>query len=178
MHRLCAGLCVLAFAACSTTEPYVPPGFVYDESTAEESAPLGGAALDQRRTQLMRMYRDLAHLQRTLDSLRHHSDRQGLNQLRRFADAYIGMHLDPLLATQWQSDHPELMAVDASLRFAKADVLMRVKDSGRARKVVSEIRRRFAGRESMLVDYPIGGQSSLADALQILEDGRWENPAP
>ena len=65
------------------------------------------------------------------------------------------------------------MALDANLRLAKADVLVRMHETRRAQSTIDEIRKRFSGRESLLVEYPIGGQTTLKQALQSLEDRKW-----
>ena len=172
-RALAAVASVALVAGCSVAHE-APPDFATQMTVAEETAPLGGTALNQRRLQLERAYRDLVQLHTTLESLHQHDDRKGVARLARFIEAYMGMHLDRLLAHEWQSRHPELMALDANLRFIKADVLIRMDSTGRARGVIKDIERRFRGREGMLVEYPIGQQNALEKGLEILKRGRWK----
>ena len=78
-----------------------------------------------------------------------------------------------LLSGEWQSRHPELTALDANLRFAKAELLVALRMPRRAQAVMDEIEVRFQGREDMLVDYPFGEQRSLGEGLQMLRDRKW-----
>jgi hypothetical protein len=137
---------------------------------AEETAPLAGAALEQRKERLVRAQRDLAHYQTTLESLYYRDDRDGLRRMARFADAYLSMHVDRLLAHEWQSRHPEVAVIDANLRLAKADVLLRMHQIDRARDVLDELERRFDRREDLLIEHPLGTQRKLGEALKLLRD--------
>jgi hypothetical protein len=159
-----------ALAACAPSS-YRPVEFGSTEKPAEEAAPLGGASLDQRRENMGRMYKDLVHFRTSLDDAEQRGDRTTAVALGYFVDAYIGMHLDPMLAGEWQSRHPELWGMDADLRLAKAEVLVRMHERSRANDVLEELGTRYAGREDMLVHYPIGGQSPLGKAVQLLRDG-------
>jgi hypothetical protein len=91
-----------------------------------------------------------------------------------FLSAYMGLHLDPLLRSEWQSRHPELMALDANLRLAQAEVLIQMRDPRRVQAVLDEIRSRFGGRDGMLVESPSGGQGTLRDALKRLSSSKWK----
>ena len=176
-HRTVRALGALVGAAllgACASEPYVPIDFASAAvPVAEESAPLSGAALAQRRIELARAYRDLEHFHDTLESLDARGDHKAEAQLQRFADGYLGLHVSPLLIHQWQSRHPELAGLDANLRFAHADVLMRMRDTSRAQHVIDDIATRYAGREQMLVEYPFGAQNPLGTALQALRTNKW-----
>ncbi len=161
----------VSLCAC-TASHRIPENFALEVTSAEENAPLGGAALLERKTQMRRAHRDMTHFHTTLESLRHRNDRKGVRELSRFIDAYMGLHLDPMLRGEWQSRHPELMALDANLRFIKADVLIRMRATDRAQRVIDEIAQRFTGREDMLVEYPVGKQNPLARGLEFLRDGK------
>ncbi len=177
MHRsplTALALASLALGGCAPRR-IAPADFAGATTAAEEAAPLGGAALHQRRELLARMYRDLVHLRASFVSLRDRGDGEATAQLSRFAGAYIFLHLDPLMRGEWQSQHPELGALDASLRLAEVDVLLGMGESSLARRVLDDAARRFAGREDMLVDWPVGAQSSLGEALERLRDGRRED---
>ena len=156
-------------AACASSG-YRPAEFGSTEKPAEEASPLGGASLDLRRENMTRMYKDLVHFRRSLDDSEKRGDRTTTVALSYFVDAYIGMHLDPMLAGEWQSRHPELWGTDADLRLAKADVLLRMHERGRANDVLAELGTRYAGREDMLVHYPVGSESPLGKAVQLLRD--------
>ena len=80
---------------------------------------------------------------------------------------------DPLLAGEWQSRHPELNAIDANVRFAKAELLIQLGETRRAQAVMDEIERRFHGREDMLVDYPFGDHRALGEGLELLRNRKW-----
>ena len=67
----------------------------------------------------------------------------------------------------------ELMALDANLRFAQADVLIQMRDPRRVERVIEEIERRFEGRGSMLVEYPLGSQGTLSEGVKRLRDNKW-----
>ncbi len=163
-------LACAAFAACATPG-YGPADFGSTEKPAEEASPTGGGTLDQRRENLTRMYKDLVHFRTSLDDAEERGDRPTEIALGYFIDAYIGMHLDPMLAGEWQSRHPELWGLDADLRLSKADVLVRMNERSRAEEVLAEVDTRYAGRQDMLVHYPVGSQTPLGKAIQLIRDG-------
>ena len=72
-----------------------------------------------------------------------------------------------------QSRHPELMALDANLRLAKAEVLIQMRSPKRVQEVIEELQKRYAGREDMLVEFPIGKQGTLRDGLRRLGERKW-----
>jgi hypothetical protein len=163
---------VLCTALVACTAPgYGPTDFGSTEKPAEEASPTGGGTLDQRRENLTRMYKDLVHFRTSLDDAEERGDRPTAVALGYFVDAYIGMHLDPMLAGEWQSRHPELWGLDADLRLSKADVLVRMNERSRAEDVLAELDTRYAGREDMLVHYPVGSQTPLGKAIALLRDG-------
>jgi hypothetical protein len=86
--------------------------------------PLGGEALEQRKHDLDRAYRDMVHFYTTMQSLIDRHESHSLSTFDRFVDVYMGTHLSPLLGSEWLSSHPELMARDASLRFIQAEILI------------------------------------------------------
>ncbi len=142
---------------------------------AEEEAPLGGEALARRRLDLLRAWRDLLHFDETMQSLVDRRDSRSVAILDSFLAQYMGEHLDPLLRPRWQSSHPEVMALDANLRFMKAQILADMRYPRRVQQTIDDIQVRFEGRESMLVEYPIGEQRSLRDALELLRDHKWNS---
>ncbi len=163
----------LVGTACAGSRYELPDDFALERGVVEENAPLGGEALGKRKEELRRAYRDMVHFHATLEALRHRRDRSGFNLFRHFLDAYMGLHLEPLLKSEWQSEHPEVMGLDANLRFVSAGVLIRMRATRRVQDSIDQIAERFAGREDMLVDYPVGSQSTLRDALEKLRDRKW-----
>lgn len=165
---------ILAFAGCASN-PRAPLPFVETEPelVMDESGPLGGDALAQRKRDMQRSYRDMSHFHATLESLKNKRKRSASIQLSNFLNVYMSTHLDPLLHPSWQSEHPELMALDANLRLVKAGVMIELRDTRRAQQTLDEIRRRFEGRETMLVEFPVGSQRSLAEALAGLSKRKW-----
>jgi len=166
---LCAGLVAAAFGCGSKT--YLSKDFGKPEKTAEESGPVGGPSLDQRRENMQRMYKDLVHFRTSLRDAQERGDRTTVNALGFFMESYMNMHLDPLLDGEWQSRHPELWGMDADLRLAKADVLTRLNETSRASKTLDEIASRYKGRDDMLVHYPLGSESQLGKAIKLLREG-------
>ena len=92
-----------------------------------------------------------------------------------FLNEYMGRHLDGLLRPQWQSSHPEVMALDANLRFMKAEILAQMRYTRRVQEAIDDIEDRFQGRERMLVEYPVGEKRELAKALELLRDRKWSS---
>lgn len=174
-RNLCvAWVAVAALATACVSSPRAPGDLVPETTAAEASAPLGGEALLQRKREMRRAHADMVHFTRTLESLRHREDKNGLVLFSKFLDAYLGVHVDPLLAGEWQSRHPELTALDANLRFAKAELLIRLRLPRRAQDVMDQLEERFQGREDMLVDYPFGTQRPLGEGLQMLVERKWQ----
>jgi len=165
---LCAAL--VASAAGCGSKTYLSKDFAKTEKTAEEAGPVGGPSLDQRRENMQRMYKDLVHFRTSLRDAQERGDRSTVNALGFFMESYMNMHLDPLLDGEWQSRHPELWGLDADLRLAKADVLIRMNDGSRAKKTLDELMSRYKGRDDMLVHYPLGSESPLGKAIKLLRE--------
>jgi len=161
----------LALACAKGTE--IPEYIVAEDAASQESTPLGGEALAQRKHEMERAHRDMIHFATTMESLHGRHDRNGLVLFSGFLDRYMGEHIGPLLLSEWQSRHPELMVLDVNLRFAQAEVLIQMRDARRVQHVIEEIERRYTGREDMLVEYPIGSQGTLLEGLQRLRNRKW-----
>ncbi len=168
---LASAACGVLFACAAHTE--FQDVLVLEPTAAEQSTPLGGPALALRKQEMKRAHRDMLHFHTTLESLQQRRDRNGLILFSQFLDAYMGMHLDSLLQSEWQSRHPELMALDANLRLAQAEVLIQMRSPQRVQQVIDEIEKRYAGRGDMLVEFPIGKQGTLRDGLRRLSDRKW-----
>ena len=141
----------------------------------EDDMPLGGEALAQRRTDLNRAWRDLQHFDATMQSLVDRRDSQSASSLDDFLLQYMLEHLDPMLRPGWQSTNAELMAIDANLRFMKARILADMRYPRRVQRAIVDIETRFEGRESMLVEYPVGERRPLGEALELLREQKWSN---
>ena len=166
---------ILAVAAAALTQAACAGGGDYDLAASKvPESPLGGEALVQRKHDLDRAYRDLLDFNATLQSLIDREDSRSITLFDNFLASYLEDYLDPLLRAQWQSNHAELAAVDASLRFAKAELLIQMRYPRRVQETIDDIERRFKGREALLIEYPIGRQGSLGDGLQILRDRKWK----
>jgi len=74
----------------------------------------------------------------------------------------------PLLGPEWQSRQPEVALLDANARFAVAALWAKIGASSSASRMLDDIDRRYKGRGEMLVGYPIGGQSTLKEAVARL----------
>ena len=172
-HRIPAlALCAALFAGCAGS-PDPLRAFDGEETIEEQATPLGGAALQQRRREMERAYGDMVNHRATLLNLRARNDRNGSMLFGSFLEAYLARHLAPLLRSEWQSRHPELMALDASLRLLEAEVRVELRDTGRVQEQLDELARRFAGRETLLVDYPVGKQTPLGTAIEGLRKRKW-----
>jgi len=169
---IAATLGVLAGVGCAGA-PELRDEFAPDRTAAEESVPLGGEALAQKKSEMQRSLRDMMHFHRTLSSLAGRHDNTGFSNFAEFLDAYLGIHVDPLLSGQWQSRHPEVMALDANLRLMKAEVFIVMRDTGRVQDTIEDITSRYAGRENMLVEFPNGEQGTLSEGMQKLEQDKW-----
>jgi len=163
---LLAGCAALA-QGCASDER-IADDWVAKANKREASAPMGGEALAQRRLDLDRSYRNLGHFVVTLDSLYRRNDRNGQLMFAEFADFYVGKHVIPILEPEWQSRHPELAQLDVNARFAVVALWTRLGASSSAGHMLDEIERRYKGRGEMLVGYPIGGESTLKDAVKHL----------
>lgn len=173
LHGLLALLLAIPIFGCAAGMD--PDADARVEKAIEEEAPLGGEALAQRRMDLGRAWRDLLHFESTMESMVDRKDSRSVALLDSFLDEYMGRHLDGLLRPQWQSSHPEVMALDANLRLMKTEILAQMRYTRRVQESIEDIEARFTGRESMLVEYPIGEQRALGEALQMLRDRKWSS---
>lgn len=164
----------LGLGGCASTRRASLPFFeIEPEWVVDESGPLGGDALAQRKRDMQRTHRDMTHFYATLETLKNKRKRSASIQLSNFLYGFMAKHLDPLLRPSWQSEHPELMALDANLRLVKAGIMIQLRDTHRTQLTLDEIRIRFEGRETMLVELPGGAQESLEEALLNLAKRKW-----
>ena len=141
--------------------------------SASENAPMGGQALAERRNEMQSASRDLQQFHTTLIGLRQRKDTKSYRVFKRFVGAYLADHLDPILSRAWPSEHPELAGLDANLRVMKAELLIQMGRRAAAQNVIDDLDRRFEGRDRILVDYPVGAQTTLKTAIQILRERKW-----
>ncbi len=173
ISRIFAALAIVPFVACAGGGD--PDFDAMEAEAAVEEAPLGGEALAQRRMDLDRAWRDLLHFEATMESMVDRRDSRSVALLDGFLDEYMGTHLGGLLRPQWQSSHPEVMALDANLRFLQAELLAQMRYTRKVQESIEDIETRFMGRENMLVEYPPGEQRPLGEALEMLRDRKWSS---
>jgi hypothetical protein len=174
--RIAGAFAALLALACAGGAGLPRDVSLQDEAApAVANAPLGGVSLAQRRLELERTQRDLVHFAATLDSLQLRREQNGLVLFKGFVDEYLGTRVDPMLATDMHSQHPELASLDASIRFLEAELLTRLRSPSRAQQVIDDLERLYEGREDMLVDYPIGKKSTLKQGLDLLAHRKWRS---
>jgi len=151
-----------------------PAAWPAEEATGRANeAPLGGEALSQRKQDLSRALGDLGAFNRTLTSLIERRDDRGIDAMDPFVRGYFGQHLDALIRPEWTSDHPEVAAIDANLRFMKAELLIQLRHTREVQRVLDDIRQRYEGRGQMLVEYPLGEQTTIMKAIEKLKSRKW-----
>lgn len=138
-----------------------------------EEAPLGGEALAQRKQDMERALGDLGSFNKTLTSLIERRDDGGLDAMEPFVLGYFGQHLDQLIEPAWPSNHPEVAGMDANLRFMKAELLIQLRHTRKVQNVIDDIRERYEGRQQMLIDYPLGQQSTIEGGIEKLKNRKW-----
>ena len=168
--RIVLAILALVAAACGGGSHY--GDFEVADLVVSET-PLGGEALTQRKHEMKRAYGDLVHFHATLESLVDRRDARSIGIFDEFLARYLGTHIVPLLRAEWTSTHPELASLDASLRFAEAEVLIQMRYPRRVQMVIDELERRFEGRADLLVRYPLAGQGTLGAGLERLRDRKW-----
>lgn len=161
-----AAACIIASTACTSRWT----GSDYFERHAQVTEPdtqVTGETLIQQKQKMRRLHRDLKSLHATAESLRRHMNVEGIASLEAFLYPYLRHHAEPLVTAQSPTWHPELELLQANLMFAKAAVLIELRDRYGLRRVTNQIEIRF-GRKSMLVEYPLGSESTLAKGLKDL----------
>lgn len=175
MRRPRFWLCLVfaAFAAACATHEEPLGALDLEPPPPDVNTPLGGVSLSQRRIELVRTQSDLVHFVATLDSLQLRRDESGQILFKGFVDEYLGTHVDPMLATDMHSEHPELAGLDASIRFLEAELLTKLRSPARAQKTIDSLEQLYSGREDMLVDWPIGKKTTLKKAMDLFDDHKW-----
>ena len=140
---------------------------VLEPTAAEQSTPLGGPALALRKQEMQRAHRDMLHFHTTLESLQQRKDRNGLMLFSQFLDAYMGMHLDPLLAERVaepppRADGARREPASGEGRGADPDALAAAR-AGRDRRA-AEALRRARGHAGRVPDRQAGNAARRAAA--------------
>lgn len=169
MNSLLALALFGALAGCAGLDP-VP---LEEAELARTSKPLGGQTLAEQHSAMARTRADLVRHLKTLDSMRLRGDSNGLVLFETFIDDYMDEHVDPLLARDWTSSHPELAGLDAGIRLVSIELLSKLRSPNRAQSMIDDMKLRYRGREDVMVEYPVGKRTPLTNALEIVEDANW-----
>lgn len=170
--RNVAGLALALLAGlggCASMDP-VP---LEEAALARSTKPLGGQTLAEKHREMERTRDDLSRHLKTLDAMRLRGDSNGIVLFEEFIDQYMNEHVDPLLARDWTSHHPELAGLDAGIRLVSIELLSKLRMPNRASAMIDDVKLRYRGREDVMVEYPVGKRSSLTDALEMVEDEAW-----
>jgi len=157
--------CLLS--ACSTA-----PVLGRDETYAtpvetEMTGPLTGEALAQRKIEMRRAARDLVQFGATVETMRLRRDRDR-DDFEDFVAHFLRERVDPLFAGTETNEDPELAVLDAELRLVKAELLIETTDYWNAGDVIDQVEDRYGDRQSMLVRFPVGRQSTIAESIEYL----------
>ncbi len=134
---------------------------------------LGGEALAQKKLQMRRVHADMIHLHGTHERLGRLQKTGDRRQLEDFIRPYLDRHVGPLVeVTEGEGWNSELRLLEANLLFAEAALRAAMRDENELEAVIASLADRFDGYESMLVEYPIGGSSTLEHAVADLRKRR------
>jgi hypothetical protein len=140
----------------------------------ESTELLAGAALEQHRRELESARESMREFRRALEDLARRRDPAARKLFWEFADAYLGLHLDPALRATWQRTRdPELVVASAELGIVRAELLLRMGERQRAREALDDLESRFAGSERMLISYPDAEPRTFEEAMRIIRGRRW-----
>ena len=158
---------LLILTACATR--WTGSDYYVEQAPAvEPDTQLSGEALSQRKQSLRRLHGDMKSFHTTAQALRRHRNLAGILAFEAFLHPFLARQVEPLVAGPGSSWHPELQLLKANLLLAEAAVLIELRDKRRLSAVVIHIESRFAGRGHMLVEYPLGDESTLRAALRAL----------
>ena len=163
-----------ALSGCASYEP-VP---LEDMELTRAQKPLGGETLAEKHREMERTQADLVRHLKTLDAMLMRDDEDGLVLFRSFFKGYMDDHVEPLLAKDWTSHHPELAGLDASIRFVAIEVLTKLESPHRAEALIDDIKLRYRGRGDLMVDYPVGRRANVTKALELVEEQYWRDKNP
>jgi hypothetical protein len=163
-----------ALAGCASYEP-VP---LEDVEAVRVTKPLGGETLAEKRRTMERTHADIVRNLRTLDSMLRRGDDAGIQLLKTSFYGYMDEHVEPLLAKDWTSHHPELGGLDAGIRFVAIEVLSKLESPHRAEAIIDDVKLRFRGRGDLMVEYPVGRRTPLDKAIELVEEQYWRDDDP
>ncbi|MFI5321324.1 MAG: hypothetical protein ACHQ6V_17250 [Myxococcota bacterium] len=163
-----------ALAGCASYEP-VP---LEDMETTRVAKPLGGETLAEKSRTMQRTHADIVRNLRTLDSMLMRGDDSGIQLLKTSFYAYMDEHVEPLLAKDWTSHHPELAGLDAGIRFVAIEMLSKLESPHRAEALIDDVKLRFRNRGDLMVEYPVGRRTKLDKALELVEEEYWRDDDP
>ena len=166
-----AAATALLLCSCSTTwtgSDY----FARSAPVTEADSQIAGEALEQRKLKMRRAHRDLVALHATIETLRRHKSLTDISVMDSYLDPYLDEHVDEMLSQKGESWHAELQVLDANLLFAKAAVLIEMRDKGAVDSVILGIEKRFRGLDDLPVEYPIGTRTTLGRGLRDLQSNR------
>jgi hypothetical protein len=163
-----------ALAGCANYEP-VP---LEDVELARVHKPLGGETLAEKHREMQRTRDDIVRHLRTLESMLRRDDDDGVVVFKSFFYGYMDDHVEPLLAKEWTSHHPELAGLDASIRFNAIEVLAKLDAPHRAEALIDDVKLQYRGRGNLMVDYPSGRRVSVTKALELVEEEYWRDDDP
>ncbi len=163
-----AGLALLSLMGCASTPP-LSAGFERTPMELVEPGFLAGETLTQQKQKLGRAHRDLKAFHTNLASLLRHGNDDDVAQLAGFLRRYLDGPVSAALEGRDEAYSPELTQLDANLLFAQADVLVDLEERERLAVVIDGILERFDGMEGLLVEYPIGEENTLSDAVTHLQ---------
>lgn len=166
IHALVAtALCAVFVLGCAS----IDGDTFHKQQHVEESAHhTGGQALTERKVRMRRTQRDLMHLQQTLETLRRHRYDAQFELMAGFVRPYLRDRVDPLISDREESWHPDLVALDANLLFAKGAVLAELGDRRSVESLIRTLEQRYPKMGSLLVEFPKGTQSTLSEGLSEL----------
>lgn len=161
----------LLLTACSTTwtgSDY----FARSAPVTEADSQIAGEALEQRKLKMRRAHQDLVSLHATVETLRRHKSLTDIRVMESYLDGYLDEYVDPMISEKDESWHPELQVLDANLLFAKAAVLIELRDRSAVDRVIAGIEKRFQGMNNLPVEYPVGTRTTLGQGLRDLHSNR------
>ena len=72
-----------------------------------------------------------------------------------------------------ENENTRLKAAIELLRLIKAELLIAMRDPGRAEETLEELQQRYEGREGLFIEDPLGDSSTLGDAIERMRDKKW-----
>jgi hypothetical protein len=164
--KISCGLVAAALlAACAPTQP---ADFDPEAIKVHEANALGGAALGQRKQEMQRAVSDMQAFHKTMEGMIARRDSGSVTVFAEFLSRYMGQHLDPILRAEWQSRHAELIDLDVNLRILETSMLIQMRKAKKVERMIKDVQKRYAGRDALLIEYPIGEQSTLGETLNLL----------